>query len=311
VDGANRRFRFERGNVFDNDPGRAVFVGHRRLSDAPERPSERVDGVRQAFTFGGGRGIVTVDGVPLLEGQDYSRDGALVLFASPPPRNANLRQYADFFVSNPPQGDLLLAEPPAPGAVVWTSRYTVYARPGCGATVLECFYALPQHPAPFPHWIAQRLPAFFQKYSLADERHVLRASLYTALGTMSALALGGAVGTLLAVLFVLIRPLERTLLPWVVASQTIPIIALVPVLLLILGNFGITIQTSLLPTALIGAYLTFFPVAVGTVKGLRSVDPLALDLMRSYAASPLQVFLKVRFPAAAPFFFTSLKLGAA
>ena len=118
-------------------------------------------------------------------------------------------------------------------------------------------------------------------------------------------------GLSLAVLFVLLRPLERALLPWVIASQTVPIIALVPVLLLVLGNFGITIQTSILPTAIIGAYIAFFPVVVGTVKGLRSVDPLALDLMRSYAASPRQVFMKVRFPAAAPFFFTSLKLGTA
>ncbi len=100
-------------------------------------------------------------------------------------------------------------------------------------------------------------------------------------------------------------------MPWTIASQTIPIIALVPVLLLVLGNFGITIQTSLLPTAIIGAYICFFPIVVSTVKGLRAVDPLTLDLMKSYAASPLEVFTKVRFPAAVPFFFTGIKLGAA
>ena len=66
-----------------------------------------------------------------------------------------------------------------------------------------------------------------------------------------------------------------------------------------------------MPTALIGAYIAFFPVVVGTVKGLRSVDPLALDLMKSYAATRLQVFAKVRFPAAVPFLFTALKLAAA
>ena len=112
---------------------------------------------------------------------------------------------------------------------------------------------------------------FVGKYPRGDERNVVRATLYTTLGTLAALALGGAVGILLAVVFVLFRPLEQALLPWVIASQTVPIIALVPVLLLILGNFGITIQTSLLPTALIGAYIAFFPVVVGTVKGLRSV----------------------------------------
>ena len=139
----------------------------------------------------------------------------------------------------------------------------------------------------------------------------MRATFYTTLGTLAALGLGGIIGILLAVVFVLFRPLERALLPWIVASQTIPIIALVPVLLLVLGNFGITIQTSLLPTALIGAYIVFFPVVVGTVKGLRSIDPLALDLMRSYAATPSQLFLKIRFPAAVPLLFISLKLGTA
>ncbi len=177
--------------------------------------------------------------------------------------------------------------------------------------MLECFLALPQHPVPFPHWIAARVVPFFNKFPIRDERNVVRAVLYTAAGTLAALALGGAVGTLLAVLFVLVRPVERALLPWLVASQTVPIIALVPVLLLILGNLGITIQTSLLPTALIGAYIAFFPIVVGTVKGLRSVDPLALELMKSYAATPLQTFAKVRFPAAVPFLFTALKLAAA
>jgi NitT/TauT family transport system permease protein len=176
---------------------------------------------------------------------------------------------------------------------------------------MACFFALPQHPVPFPHWIVARAPAFVQKFPVRDERNVFRAITYTTVGTLMSLLLGGLLGTVLAIVFVLVRPLEQALLPWVIASQTIPIIALVPVLLLVLGNLGITIQTSLLPTALIGAYITFFPVTVGTVKGLRSVDPLALDLMMSYAASPVDVFMKLRFPAAVPFFFTSLKLGAA
>ena len=311
TDGTNRRFRFERDNVFVNDEERAVFVDDRRLSDKAERPEERVDGVREVFTFESGEGIITVDDVPLEEGEDYRRDGHIVLFSTPPPRNARVRQYLDFFLTDPKRGEITLAVALEGGSTVWTSRYTVYTKPGCGAGVLECFYALPQHPVPFPHWIAERVPAFLSKFPLTDERNVLRATLYTSLGTLAALGLGGAVGILLAVLFVLFRPLERALLPWTIASQTVPIIALVPVLLLILGNVGITIQTSLLPTAIIGAYIAFFPVVVGTVKGLRSVDPLALDLMKSYAATPLQVFMKVRFPAAVPFFFTSLKLGTA
>ncbi len=310
-DGRNRIFRFARGKIFENDRERALFVNATPLSDTAERPEERVDGERKTFTFSSNQGLVVVDGNPQEEGRDFVRDGNVITFTGAPPRNGQLRQYRDFYVFDPVGGLLQLAETPPAGAIVWAKRYTVYDRPGCGTTLLECFYALPQHPVPFPHWIAQRILPFFGKFPITDERNVIRATLYTTLGTLAALALGGAVGIVLAVLFVLFRPLERALLPWTVASQTVPIIALVPVMLLILGNFGITIQTSLLPTAIIGAYISFFPVVVSTVKGLRSVDPLALDLMRSYAASPLQVFTKVRFPAAVPFFFTSLKLGAA
>lgn len=311
ADGENQVFRFARGRVVENDGARELYLDETPLSGAAERPRERVDGAARSFTFESAAGLVVLDGAVQREGVAYTRDGPRITFAAPPPRNAQLRQYPGYLVSDPAAGEVLLAEPPPPGARVWAGRYSVYSRPSCGATVLECFYALPQHPVPFPHWIAARLGPFFAKFPLSDERNVVRATLYTALGTLAALGLGGAVGIMLAVLFVLLRPLERAVLPWTIASQTVPIIALVPVLLLILGNFGITIQTSLLPTAIIGAYICFFPVVVSTAKGLRAVDPLILDLMRSYAARPLTVFWKVRFPAAVPFFFTGLKLGTA
>ena len=309
TDGTNQHFTLSQAPVVETEPY-DIYVGNTPLPSDAERPEERVDGQRATFTFESTEGIVVVDDKPQTEG-DYTRSGNTVTFTRPPVRNAQLRQYAGAFLSDSETGEVLLASAPSVGATVWVDTYTVYSQPGCGMNVLECFLALPQHPVPFPHWIAARVVPFFNKFPLADERNVVRAVVYTAAGTLSALALGGAVGTLLAVLFVMVRPLERALLPWLVASQTVPIIALVPVLLLILGNVGITIQTSLLPTALIGAYIAFFPVVVGTVKGLRSVDPLALDLMKSYAATPLQVFAKVRFPAAVPFLFTALKLAAA
>ncbi len=310
ADGANHHFTLARTPVVETEPY-DVYVDGTPLSSNDERPEERVDGERTTFTFGSDRGIVTVEGRPQTEGETYARDGSVVTFVEPPARNAQLRQYPGAFLTDSETGEVLLARAPSAGATVWTDAYTVYAQPGCGADVVACFLALPQHPVPFPHWIAARVVPFFNKFPLSDERNIVRAVLYTAAGTLSALGLGASVGTLLAVLFVTVRPLERALLPWLVASQTVPIIALVPVLLLVLGNAGITIQTSLLPTALIGAYIAFFPVVVGTVKGLRSVDPLALDLMKSYAATRTQVFAKVRFPAAAPFLFTALKLAAA
>jgi NitT/TauT family transport system permease protein len=311
TDGENRRFVAARERLLDVDPSRVIMVEDRPLLPDAERPAERVDGVQRTFTFPSEAGVIVVDDVAMETGTHYRRDGATVEFAVRPARNARVRQYPGAFLVDPASGTFLLAQAPSPGERVWALRYTFHARPGCGETLLECFHALPQHPVPYPHWIATGIVPFFSKYALADERNALRATLYTTLGTFAALALGAAVGVLLAVAFVLMRPLEQAVFPWVIASQTVPIIALVPVLLLVLGNAGITIQTSIIPTALIGAYIAFFPVVVGTVKGLRSVDPLALDLMRSYAATPLHVFMKVRFPAAVPFLFTSLKLGTA
>ncbi len=310
VDGQNRTFSFAK-RIVENDTERTLYIDNQALIYQAERPEERVDGERKSFTFPSDRGLIVVDNQLLNEALDYSRLGNQIDFSSPPARNAQLRQYPDYYLSDLSNGEILLTKAPEAGSRVWTDRYTVYTQPSCGETLMACFYALPQHPVPYPHWIAKRILPFFSKFPLTDERNIIRSTLYTSLGTLASLALGGAVGIILAVLFVLFRPLERALLPWTIASQTIPIIALVPVMLLVLGNFGITIQTSLLPTAIIGAYICFFPVVVSTVKGLRAIDPLILDLMKSYAAHPLEVFWKVRFPAAVPFFFTGLKLGTA
>ena len=119
---------------------------------------------------------------------------------------------------------------------------------------------------------------------------------------------GAALGIGLAILVLSVRSLERSTMPWIVASQTVPIIALAPMIVVILNQFDIT---GLAPKAVIAAYLSFFPVTVGMVKGLRSPDPLQLDLMRTYSATPAQTFVKLRAPASAPFFFASMKIGAA
>ncbi len=311
VDGVNRTFRLQHTPLVETDANRRLMLDGERLSATAERPAERVDGITSVFTFSGERGIVTLNGAEQAEDANYSREGNVLTFTRPPPRNASLRQYQDYLVSDLASGSVKLAVAPPAGSRLWAASYSYYDYPACGSTALACFFTMPQHPMPFPHWIAKRLGPFITSYPITDSRSVVRATMYTGVGTLVALLLGGVLGVLLAVVFVAIRPVERALLPWVIASQTVPIIALVPVLLLLLGNTGVTVQTSLVPSALIGAYIAFFPVTVGTVTGLRSVDPLALDLMRSYAASPLAVFWKVRFPAAVPFLFTSLKLGTA
>ena len=139
-----------------------------------------------------------------------------------------------------------------------------------------------------------------------------RSLVYHGWITLSATLLGFAIGTLLgialAVLIVYNRALDRSMMPWVIASQTIPILAIAPMIIVVLNALGIS---GLMPKALISAYLSFFPVVVGMVKGLRSPDALQLDLMRTYSASAAQTFWKLRWPSAVPYLFTSMKVGVA
>ncbi|WP_343712577.1 ABC transporter permease [Inquilinus sp.] len=137
-----------------------------------------------------------------------------------------------------------------------------------------------------------------------------RSLVYHAWVTMSSTLVGFVLGTLLGILLAVgivhVPTLDRSLMPWVIASQTVPILAIAPMIVVVLGNIGLT---GVIPKSIISAYLSFFPVTIGMVKGLRSPDPLQLDLMRTYSASGGQVFWKLRWPAAVPFLFPSLKIG--
>ena len=130
--------------------------------------------------------------------------------------------------------------------------------------------------------------------------------------TLSSTLLGFAMGTLLgiglAVLVVHVASLDKSLMPWIVSSQTVPILAIAPMIIVVLAAVGIT---GLLPKALISTYLSFFPVTVGMVKGLRSPEPIHLDLMRTYNAGSAQIFSKLRWPASLPFLFVSMKVAIA
>jgi ABC-type nitrate/sulfonate/bicarbonate transport system permease component len=109
--------------------------------------------------------------------------------------------------------------------------------------------------------------------------HLVTAALYTWREAAIGFLLGTALGLGLATLFVHSRLLERAFVPYVVASQTIPIIALAPMIVFAIGQ-------GVLSVVIIATYLTFFPVTIAMIRGLRSFDPRALELMRSYAASP-------------------------
>ncbi len=119
--------------------------------------------------------------------------------------------------------------------------------------------------------------------------------------------LGGALGFVLALLFTHVRILERSLMPYVIGSQTVPILAVAPIVVVGLGAMG---APPWVAKAVVAAYLTFFPVTIGMLRGLRSVSPDALALMRSYAASPLHIFFRLRLPASLPYLFTALKISA-
>ena len=134
-------------------------------------------------------------------------------------------------------------------------------------------------------------------------QYLTGAALYTWREAALGFALGALLGLVLAVGFVHSRLLERALVPYVVASQTVPIIALAPMIVFALGQ-GVS------AVVVISMYLTFFPVTIAMLRGLRSFDPRALELMRSYAATDRQVFRKLRFPSSLPYLFTALKIGA-
>jgi NitT/TauT family transport system permease protein len=133
------------------------------------------------------------------------------------------------------------------------------------------------------------------------------AALFTAKEAAVGFALGATFGLLLAIVLVHSRLLQRGLMPYVVASQTIPLIVVSPMIVVGLGSKGVT---AWLCVAVIAAYLTFFPVTISAVRGLQSADPRALDLMRSYAASRWEVLWKLRFPTSLPFLFAALKVSA-
>jgi NitT/TauT family transport system permease protein len=143
---------------------------------------------------------------------------------------------------------------------------------------------------------------------IASKRNLLYHAWITASATLLGFAFGTLLGIALAIGIVHVRTLDRSLLPWIIASQTIPILAIGPMIIVVLGNIGIT---GLIPKAIISGYLSFFPVTIGMVKGLRSPETLQLDLMHTYNAGESQLFRKLRWPASMPFLFTSLKVSIA
>jgi NitT/TauT family transport system permease protein len=170
---------------------------------------------------------------------------------------------------------------------------------------------------PAPHQVAIELwnttagEAMFRERR-GELRPNPRSLFFHAFQTLAPTLLGFVIGTLagmaLAVAIVHNRAMDMSVMPWAIASQTIPILAIAPIVIVVLNAVGLV---GLVPKSLISAYLSFFPVVVGMVKGLRSPGAMDLDLLRTYSASKPQTFWKLRLPASVPFLFASLKVGIA
>jgi len=161
---------------------------------------------------------------------------------------------------------------------------------------------------PAPHQLAIELWQATVVKKITSKRSLVFHAWVTLSATLLGFGIGTGLGILLAVGVVHSRVMDMSVMPWAIVSQMIPIIALAPMIIVVLYSIGVQ---GILPKAVISAYLSFFPVIVGMVKGLRSPDMMELDLLSTYHASNAQGFWKLRLPASMPYLFTSLKIGIA
>ncbi|MEL6608042.1 MAG: ABC transporter permease [Pseudomonadota bacterium] len=161
---------------------------------------------------------------------------------------------------------------------------------------------------PAPHQVAVELWETTVEKKVTSRRSLVFHAWVTLSATLLGFAIGTAMGIALAIGIVYNRAMDLSVMPWAIASQTIPILAIAPMIIVVLNSVGLQ---GLVPKAIISAYLSFFPVVVGMVKGLRSPDGMQMDLLKTYHASGSEVFWKLRLPSSLPFLFTSLKIGIA
>jgi len=161
---------------------------------------------------------------------------------------------------------------------------------------------------PAPHQVVEEIYKTTVLKKISSKRSLIYHAWITLSSTMLGFLIGTLLGIVLAIGIVHNKALDKSLMPWVISSQTIPILAIAPMIIVVLNAVGIQ---GLLPKAFISTYLSFFPVAVGMVKGLRAPELIHLDLMRTYSASQWQVLWKLRWPSSVPYLFTSMKIAIA
>ncbi|WP_419904511.1 ABC transporter permease [Kiloniella sp.] len=161
---------------------------------------------------------------------------------------------------------------------------------------------------PAPHQVMVELYNTTILKKITSKRSLVYHSWITLSTTLLGFVIGTVLGILLAVGIVHNKSLEKSLMPWIISSQTIPILAIAPMIIVVLNAVGIQ---GILPKAFIATYLSFFPITVGIVKGLRSPELIHLDLMRTYNASNWDLFWKLRWPSSVPYLFTGMKVAIA
>ena len=159
---------------------------------------------------------------------------------------------------------------------------------------------------PAPHQVASELWKTTVEKKITSKRSLIFHSWITLSSTLLGFLIGTSLGILLAIGIVHNNAMNMSVMPWAIASQTIPILAIAPMIIVVLNSIGVQ---GLLPKAIISSYLCFFPVVVGMVKGLRSPDKIDTDLLHTYNATNAQKFWKLRLPTSMPFLFASLKVG--
>jgi NitT/TauT family transport system permease protein len=159
---------------------------------------------------------------------------------------------------------------------------------------------------PAPHQVASELWKTTVEKKITSKRSLIFHSWITLSSTLVGFLIGTSLGILLAIGIVHNNAMNMSVMPWAIASQTIPILAIAPMIIVVLNSIGVQ---GLLPKAIISSYLCFFPVVVGMVKGLRSPDKIDTDLLHTYNATNAQKFWKLRLPTSMPFLFASLKVG--
>ena len=161
---------------------------------------------------------------------------------------------------------------------------------------------------PSPHQVIKEIYKSTVLKKVTSKRSLIWHGWITLSATLLGFAFGTALGIILAVGIVFSKSMDMSVMPWVITSQTIPILAIAPMIIVVLNAVGVS---GLLPKAIISMYLSFFPVVVGMVKGLRSPDQMQLDQMRTWSAPKTTSFWKLRLPSSMPYLFASLKIGVA